>query len=222
MDIDAAGRAVLTGEGSGQIRLARFTTVGTLDATFGIGGMASFSMPSGVTLAFAAAKTIVLPTGKILVMLNARTMTDGVVGLMRANADGSLDTTFGAAGFSFAVVSPGNINNGSSFEMVVTPNGRIVVAGFGSQSGNNFVGALVRFLSHGALDSGFGTGGIKFYPEMVQVLGIDTLSDGSLVMSGTTGGGGQTFGYVLKTLPDPTATTLTTQNIAPLLLLLLD
>ena len=50
MDLDAAGRAVLTGEGSGQVRLARFTTSGVLDGTFGIGGMASFALPTGITL----------------------------------------------------------------------------------------------------------------------------------------------------------------------------
>ena len=141
---------------------------------------------------------------------------------MRANADGTLDSAFGNAGFSFGVVSPGNINNAGAFEMTVTPNGRIVVAGMGSQNGSSIIGALVRFLPNGAHDSGFGTSGVRFYPELVQVLGIDTLSDGSLLLSGGTGGGGQSFGFMLKTLTDPTAKLLPAPPVAPLLMLLLD
>ena len=163
-----------------------------------------------------------LPTGKILAVINARTATDGLFGLMRANADGTLDSAFGIGGFSFAVVSPGNINNAFAYEMAVTPNGRIVVAGSGSQNGNSSIGALVRFLPNGALDNSYGSGGVRFYPDLWPVSGIDVLNDGSLLLSGSTLGGGQTFGFMLKTLADPTAKLLPALPVAPLLMLLLD
>lgn len=75
-------------------RLIRFNSDGTLDAGFGIGGTSDIPVvdfPNGET----SAKLLrLLPDGKILV---AGTI-DGDLAMVRVNADGTLDTTFGVDG----------------------------------------------------------------------------------------------------------------------------
>ena len=78
--------------------IARLTTAGALDATFGSGGVASFGISAtGVRDDFAT-DVAVQPNGRIVV--GGRTL--GASGfdflLMRLNANGTKDNSFGSAG----------------------------------------------------------------------------------------------------------------------------
>jgi uncharacterized delta-60 repeat protein len=123
----------------GVLGLARYNTDGSLNSTFGTGGIVSNS----ATQAFAMA---LQSDGKIIVGAGSDE-SDFPLELLRFNTNGSLDTTFGNGGVVsfgdfFFVPFPGGI--------VVQPNGHIVVAVGASRS------AFLRFLPNGQLDSSFG------------------------------------------------------------------
>ena len=205
IDIDAVGRAVLVGVGLGGVQLTRFDTNGILDPTFGTGGLATYALPAGFSTVNAPTKAIVLPTGKILAVLNAGRAGDGVVGVMRVDANGGLDSAFGDGGFSFVVTAPGTPDGAFVNDAAIMPNGHIVLASSSRkiiQFENVFTPALVRFLPNGMSDNNFGTGAVRYYAGFDQLAGIDAMNDGSLLLSGFTVFGGQYFGIVAKTVAE--------------------
>ncbi|MBL8523794.1 MAG: hypothetical protein JNN20_08900, partial [Betaproteobacteria bacterium] len=208
MDMDGSGRAVLMGDGQGAVRLTRFTTAGALDPAFGNGGMVAHPLPAGYSLLFTAAIGFVLPSGKILAVLNATKGGDAVAGLMRANADGTLDTSFGIGGFGFVTVAAGAPNNGNVFHAAIAPNGRIAVVGFGRQVGGTAdIPMIARFMPDGRPDISFGEGGVRFYPQLPDswMIGLAFAADGAMVVTGSSNGGGRIFPNLFKTVPDGNA-----------------
>ena len=159
--LDPDGNIVLAGSaGSARTALARITPSGSLDGTFGIGGLAlnDLSVNLGDTL-----RAIVrMQDGRYVgcgTFFSAGTATDFVVA--RFMADGSLDTTFDGVGYavtSFLQSGPG----GSLFDqcnaLALQSDGKIVSAGFTAEAGPNHV-ALTRHTASGALDASFGSGG---------------------------------------------------------------
>jgi len=80
--------------------VARFTTTGTLDPTFGTGGLVSTSFPAQ-PVSDAADTALVQPDGKILVGGQAGLSARGIrlfAAMLRLTANGSLDTSFGTGG----------------------------------------------------------------------------------------------------------------------------
>ena len=71
-------------------------------------------------------------------------------------AEGSLDTTFGTGGKVITDVTSGN---DQGYAVAVQPDNKIVVVGFGINSGTGADFALVRYNPNGSLDTDFGTGG---------------------------------------------------------------
>ena len=217
MDVDDAGRAVVAGRTIKGIQLTRFDTNGKLDPSFGTNGMIAHELPKGIAFSTSTrvpTKVISLPNGKILAIMNGNATNGSVVGLMRADANGALDTAFGNGGFSFAMTSPGFQDNSFAPDAVVLGNGQIVVlantrldqSGFQTLMG---VTTLVRFFHNGLLASNFGLAGVRHYPELQNMLGIDAMKSGALVLSGWRFLSGQTITQVAKTVADaPTNMTL--------------
>jgi uncharacterized delta-60 repeat protein len=116
--------------------LARFQANGTLDGSFGNGGMMTatqfFEVNDVVT--YPAASTT--NAGKFIVAGGS---------LSRYNADGSLDTSWGGTG-----TVTGNAN-----AVAIQSDGKVVAAG-----GTNGPIQVARYNADGSLDSTFGTGGI--------------------------------------------------------------
>jgi uncharacterized delta-60 repeat protein len=131
--------------------LYRLNTNGTLDTTFGSGGIVNILPPGGQGNGFFG--LALQPDGKIVAV--AAGFLSVVV--VRFEPNGALDTTFGSGGFSPSV-SLGAINSfPSSGGLTLESNGRIVVvAGVGSFGPS----LMARFTSGGQLDSSFGTGGL--------------------------------------------------------------
>jgi len=113
------GKLVAAGSASGNIALSRYNSDGSLDATFGIDGKVTSDFGGDES----AADVVVQPDGKIVV---AGSVNDESR-LIRYNADGSLDTTFGIDG-TIATV-------GTS--VILQPDGNLVVVGFGYNSVTN-------------------------------------------------------------------------------------
>ena len=127
-------------------------TDGDPDPTFGNGGKVTTAINGNFGSAY---DVVVQPDGKIL----AAGVTSSAGVLVRFNANGSFDTSFG---------SGGKVTNGSfdvGFRSVVLqPDGKIVVAGaVGTDRdldpfNGNF--GLARFNANGSLDTNFGNGGV--------------------------------------------------------------
>jgi uncharacterized delta-60 repeat protein len=145
------GRIVLAGStyatgGQRDFALARYTTAGVLDPTFGTGGVVSTAIGPSDDYAYAL---VLMPWGRLVAAGTSRTAvgqspTD--FSLVAYNADGSLDRYFGVAGkrivdvsaFADAVFGLANDIDGARFWAVGTAsrsnqaqNQDFVVAEFG-------------------------------------------------------------------------------------------
>lgn len=159
--IDAAlqpdGKLVVVATGeivccTAEILVARYDADGTLDPTFGSGGVVAQDL-FGENVARAVA---LQPDGKIVVGGFHRASSDDFT-LRRLNPDGSADASFGSSG---QVVT--TIASGSGRDVVETvavqPDGKIVAAGF-AFTGTRDDLALARYDPDGSLDATFGVGG---------------------------------------------------------------
>jgi uncharacterized delta-60 repeat protein len=166
-----------------EFALARYNSDGTLDTTFGVGGIVTADF--GITdVAFSVA---LQTDGKILAA--GVTHIDGInnIALARYNSDGTLDASFGTDGRvtdNFAGVGA------VAFAVAPQPDGKIVAAGWtGINGGADF--ALVRYNGNGTLDAGFGTAGrvITDFADsqassVAGVFSIAVQPDGKIVAAG--------------------------------------
>ena len=68
-----------------------------------------------------------------------------------------LDNTFGSDGEAYAVF---NGNDDEAFSIVIQPDGKIIEAGWTTNSSGNYAFAVARFSQNGSLDNTFGTNGL--------------------------------------------------------------
>ncbi len=161
---------LVTASCCGQFCVARYTTNGTLDTTFG-GGNGFVSGPVGTFSPYA----LLLQSNGYLVALGTTLSTDGSICLGRYTSTGVLDTTFGTNGLVTG-------HAGTAYTGLLQSNGQIVAAG-NDGAGNIYA---IRYNSDGTPDTSFnGTGSLTggtgtFYASCAQ-------SNGSLVFIGTTG-----------------------------------
>lgn len=134
----------------------------SLDPAFGDGGLAAIGIGHAADVAGAAALDA---DGKLVIAGGTQLAPDtlaqlaGELVVARLNADGTLDTAFGAGGF--AIVPVGTRATGAA--IAVQADGKLVVAGeawFSLAAPQPFV---VRLLATGALDATFGTAGVQVF-----------------------------------------------------------
>ncbi len=146
--IVVAGRTI--GELDWEMVLVRYNSDGSLDLTFGVGGITvTDSGGTGAPVGLA-----IQPDGKIVV---ARLSRDKSSVLVRYDQNGRLDQTFSAG------TVPADLAGGFSVEsLALQRDGRIVVSGIGAPQGAGILyGVLVmRFSRNGTLDPTFGGGGV--------------------------------------------------------------
>jgi uncharacterized delta-60 repeat protein len=130
--VQSDGRIVLAGYvshgdfGTEQLAMARYDSDGSLDGSFGTGGLVTTLFP-GASQAFARGMTL-QADGRILI---AGWTSDFAVA--RFDSDGSLDGSFGNGGL--VTTSFGDHWSAQAFAVTVQPDGRIVAAGSGAASG---------------------------------------------------------------------------------------
>ncbi|MDB5910520.1 MAG: uncharacterized protein JWP34_4634, partial [Massilia sp.] len=177
-----ASRAVVE-----QVENRRLLSGGTLDSGFGSSGyQVNYAGPSP-----AAAALAIQSDGKILqagyVYNMGTTQTD--FALLRSNANGSLDSTFGTGG---RVITDFNFNYDNINAIAVQSDGKIVVAG---TTNWNLLGigytnfAVARYNTNGTLDTTFGSGGkvvTDFGTNQSSASAVAVQSDGKIVVVGTT------------------------------------
>ncbi len=157
--IDGSGRIDLGGESTvtSTMAVARYLANGTLDSTFGTGGVVDLPLPAGASQATAASLAL-QSTGKIVAYGPVKySGAQDVPTLVRLNSDGSLDTSFGASG----IYTESRMAGGTS--MVIQPaDDKIVAVGQGWVNGKSDGQFWVtRVLADGsAYDSTFGINGL--------------------------------------------------------------
>ena len=137
------GKLVVAGSSDGDFAVVRYLADGSLDATFGAAG----TVVSDLGGDDRAAALVLQPDGKLVVAGS----TDGDYALVRYDADGTPDTTFGDDG----IVTTDLGSDDTARAMVRQPDGKLVLAG---STAGDF--ALVRYQPDGSVDASFGDGGI--------------------------------------------------------------
>jgi uncharacterized delta-60 repeat protein len=155
-DIIAVGGAN-TSSTSRDFAVERYTPDGTLDTTFGSGGVVLTSFGSGAAHGPSGALYPQEGSANDGKIIEEGDYNNAQLALARYNANGTLDTTFGNGGEVLTAI-PGvsyiSAPNGGC--VVLTGNGQIVAFGMDDTSGQ-FV--LARYNSDGSLDTTFGQGG---------------------------------------------------------------
>src|SRR5262249_23139455 len=139
------GQLITVGDNGNSGTVVRYNTNGTLDTTFGSGGVAT-NAAFGSVVAVAVYPTAGTANDGQIVLVGSGP-TNGWWEAARYNPNGTLDTNFGSSGVA-------NTQTGSFAPrgVALQADGKVVAAGDGS--------ILVRYNPDGSLDGSFGTGGI--------------------------------------------------------------
>jgi uncharacterized delta-60 repeat protein len=149
---------------------------GSLDASFGTCGIVTTPVGSSYALGIQS-------DNKIVVAGSSYNGNNSDFSLVRYNANGSLDTSFGTGG---KVTTDVGSNHDFANALGIQPDDKIVVAG-STYNGSNRDFALVRYNSDGSLDTTFGTNGkvitdFGIGDDSANALSIQ--SDGKIVVAG--------------------------------------
>ena len=137
------------------ISTVRYNADGSLDSTFGNGGIVSTRISA--TLDDVGTAVTVQPDGKIIVGgYTALSSADRVWAIMRYETNGALDTTFGTNGISTLAFGVDR-DQGSAVGLQST--GKIIQAGWDQTGNSDWDFAVARWTTSGALDTTFGTSG---------------------------------------------------------------
>jgi uncharacterized delta-60 repeat protein len=179
------GKVVAAGWDSSGLAVFRIDTDGSLDPTFGEGGIVDTPIgePAGRDEARAVAVT---GDGKIVVagVSDAEWPYIGKVAVARYLPTGQLDPAFGTGGIVLTAGPPGE--RAAAYTLALQPDGRIVVGGDVFPWGSSGRSIIARYLPTGALDASFGDGGIVFTGDDTDglVLSLAVDADGKLVAAG--------------------------------------
>jgi uncharacterized delta-60 repeat protein len=163
--------------------VTRYNPDGSLDTSFSGDGIAItyFGSPGG-----GAYDVAIQSDGKIVAAGYAYAGTDDDFALVRYNSDGSLDTSFDGDGKVTTDMCPGGIDR--AHDVVIQPDGKIVVAGYACQGATGDDFALARYNTDGTLDGnfhgGFGTIFTDFFNGTDVINEVALQPDGKIVAVG--------------------------------------
>src|SRR5882762_5060281 len=144
------------------VALLRFNaTNGAPDTSLGGSGMVTTKVsPSRDDIAFAVVRQ---PVGGKIIAVGSNFTTPGSITVIRYNADGTPDSTFGSGGITVTSLPSADA---SAFAATLQAEGKVPVAGRSSPVSGFSSFLLLRYHTDistgtpGTLDAGFGTGGI--------------------------------------------------------------
>jgi uncharacterized delta-60 repeat protein len=188
MTVQTDGKAIVVGEvpqGNGIVfGVARFTTGGQPDPSFGGDGTITTDLPGVIDR---AQSVLVQPDGTIIVVGTSYDDASGVVALVRYTSTGTPDPGFGTNG---VVLTPLTANFDGGADVIRRSDGRLVVSGWVDFGGDeDFV--VLRYLASGTLDGTFGVGGVArtdpfgFHRDD-EAITLTEAPDGKLVLVGDT------------------------------------
>ncbi len=181
MEVLGDGRivaAVRTFGGPEDLIVVRYAPNGTLDGSFGAGGVASFDL--GGDEAFE--KLALLPDGRVVLAGHTDTGQSFDAVLVQLTAEGSLDGSFDSDGLVVTDAGPaevwGTVARQSDGKLIAV-GVQVSFAGMGAENA-----MLARYNPDGSLDGSFGNGGFAL-PDLGPQAGIGRLAiqpDGKLVV----------------------------------------
>jgi uncharacterized delta-60 repeat protein len=153
------------------IALARYNPDGSLDTGFGNGGKVATELSiNGILMTQDASAVALQQDGKIIVVGSTfylfGSRRGNVFVVLRYDADGSLDQSFGTGGFVTTDFSGGNpdcdddLCSDQASAVAVQPDGKIIVVG---REWFNPNWAVARYNSDGSLDQSFGSKGRQVF-----------------------------------------------------------
>ena len=143
----------------GDFELARYNPDGSLDPTFGNGGIVTTSFPGQGSYAFALALQTdgkIVAAGTDFVNFSSDDSSNTDFALARYNSDGTPDATFGNGG---QITTDFDGFNDDAFSVLIQPDARIVAVGSAKNPSNFYDFAAARYLANGSIDTTFGTAG---------------------------------------------------------------
>jgi uncharacterized delta-60 repeat protein len=202
--VQSDGKLVVGGEASNGVdsdfALLRYNTNGTLDATFGMGGKVTTAVGTSDEYAYALA---IQSDGKLVAVGETNTNGNWNFAVVRYNANGTLDSTFGVGG---KVTTPVGTRDDAAYALAIQPDGKILVTGE-TDAGSNYDVALVRYNTNGTLDSTFGAGGKVTTPIGSRddtASAVAVLPDGKIVVAGDTAASGDNHFALARYTPSGT------------------
>src|SRR5262245_3793716 len=187
--IQADGKLIEAGSVSNattDVAIARFNSDGTLDSSFGAGGLVVTDLNGSDN---SAAAVVLQADGRIVIAGTARDASNNQsldFALVRYNTDGSLDSSFGAGGKVITDVT-GQADTATC--LAILPGARMLVGGqtFNATGGGAHDSVLVRYNSDGSLDTSFGNNGkvttdVAGFADGINALAIQ--ADGKAVAAG--------------------------------------
>ncbi|MFF1658467.1 calcium-binding protein [Streptomyces sp. NPDC058255] len=176
---------------------------GDLDPSFGSGGTVTVDRGTSES----GADVALQPDGKIVTVgTNIQNgASSGDFSVLRHNADGSIDTSFGSGGEVVTDMAGGQDGAGG---VALQPDGKIVVVGTSEIPDNGCCWFTVaRYNANGTLDTGFGDGGWvrADFGDNGSSAGeaVAVQSDGKILAAGQTGGRFAVVRYLADGSPDP-------------------
>ncbi|HSA59155.1 MAG TPA: hypothetical protein VLJ37_05665 [bacterium] len=182
--------------GNFDVAFVRYRADGTLDTTFGTGGIAVAPIPS---LFVFPTKMALQPDGRIIVVGGSGSPPS--IFVARYHEDGTLDSSFDGDGYA-AIQPGGQLGIGNS--VVIQGDGKIVVAGNSGPSGAQDL-TVLRLNSDGSLDTGFDGDGVaiaSFGSDASYAAGLALQPDGAIVATGALELSGGSEVVVVRFLPD--------------------
>ena len=162
--------------------VVRFNLDGSLDSTFGNGGLSSYQLE---------------PTGSLigvydgLIDANRNILVGGYAGgdlfVMRFLPDGAVDASFGTNGvFMYKGSASGSSGNGRG--LALQPDGKIIAVGQAGTA-HSHASVVLRLTSNGALDSTFGSNGVASVASggLLLTAAIQTIGTTNYILAGGSG-----------------------------------
>jgi uncharacterized delta-60 repeat protein len=155
----------------------RYRGDGTPDSSFGAGGRAAATFTNFIN----SPNDLALQRDGKIVVAGVAESADGSVSefaVARFNADGALDTTFGAGGkviTNFVGAAAGGVSNPAD-SVLIQADGKILAGGLASRCARRCPAqsALARYNADGSLDTTFGSGGMV---AVTAIGGITALAE---------------------------------------------
>ena len=202
MIIQADGKIVVAGQsdvnGTNDFALVRYLADGTLDTAFNGNGMVITPIGTGSD----EGQSVALQSdGKIIVAGRTYDGAKTDFAVVRYNANGTPDTSFGAAG---VVVTPLSSDWDEAHAVHIQSDGKIIASGFATIGGAKEF-AVVRYNTNGTLDGSFGTDGVKtaLLGSSSEAYCAALQSNGRIVLAGQAWDGSRYDFAVARFLGDP-------------------
>lgn len=183
----SGGRILLGGYGNSgtglDFAVAAFTSTGAIDTAFGSSGTTVVAIGTGEDKAYSMS---VQPDGKVVLAGSSFAGSEINFALARMTSSGVVDSSlFGTSGRVTLDIGATDV----AYSVALRSNGRLVVSGVAGQASNN--GAVVQFLTTGAIDSAFATSGmvtLDLNGNTDEFHGATLLPDGRLFVAGSSVG----------------------------------